>query len=306
MGISVFPIPSSGGVTPKVETFTSTGTWTCPSNVTSIDLFLVGGGGGGGGGRAQSNNFGFCGGGGGGGSVFERTVSVVPGTVYTFTIGAGGSGGQGFTGAGGGSAGAVGSDSTMTGSGFTTITALGGGGASGRNQSTGVTYTGTPRGTSAGQWCAANGVAGGGGGAGGSAFSFLSSATINNPFALSAPTGIIYVQNPEGTRFTGGSGGAGVNADTYGFSQAGIGINGYGNGGPGSGISTSGNTTVTSFSGITVRRGSDCTAENGTAAVANSGNGGGGGIAYNRNDCGGQSCEGGAGGSGFAMIKYMS
>jgi hypothetical protein len=48
MGLSVFPAPSSAGLTQKTQVFTSTGTFTTPSNVSSVELFLVAGGGGGG------------------------------------------------------------------------------------------------------------------------------------------------------------------------------------------------------------------------------------------------------------------
>ena len=48
MGQTVFPA-ASGGVTQQVQTFTATGTFTTPSNVTTVEVFLVGGGGGGGG-----------------------------------------------------------------------------------------------------------------------------------------------------------------------------------------------------------------------------------------------------------------
>lgn len=47
MGLSTFPA-ASGGVTQKVQEFTSTGTFVTPSNVTTVELFLVAGGGGGG------------------------------------------------------------------------------------------------------------------------------------------------------------------------------------------------------------------------------------------------------------------
>ena len=48
MGSTVFPA-AGGGVTQKVQEFTSTGTFTVPSNCTAVEVFLVGGGGGGGG-----------------------------------------------------------------------------------------------------------------------------------------------------------------------------------------------------------------------------------------------------------------
>lgn len=57
-------------------------TWTCPANVTYIELLVIGGGGGG----ASNGNSGGYGGYGLG------TYTVVPGTAYAITIGAGGAG----------------------------------------------------------------------------------------------------------------------------------------------------------------------------------------------------------------------
>jgi len=97
MGIAVFPA-ASGGVTRKVSEFTSTGTFTVPSNCSSVELLVVGGGGAGGGGRGSSTvsspGMGL-GGGGGGGVVRQEIVSVTPGASYTVTVGAGGSGANG-------------------------------------------------------------------------------------------------------------------------------------------------------------------------------------------------------------------
>lgn len=70
--------------------FTSSQTWTVPSGVTSVDVFLVGGGASGG---CGGNLAGFrtCGGGGGGGyTKTVKGVSVSPGTNLPITIGAGG------------------------------------------------------------------------------------------------------------------------------------------------------------------------------------------------------------------------
>jgi hypothetical protein len=62
------------------KVFTSSGSWTAPAGITEV--ILVGFGGGGGGGTNQQ---------GGGGSIqCQSYVSVVPGTTYTITIGAGG------------------------------------------------------------------------------------------------------------------------------------------------------------------------------------------------------------------------
>ena len=67
-------------------TITTSGTWTCPAGVTSIQVEAWGGGGSGG-----SSSTGGVGGGGAGGSyVINQNVTVVPGTSYTVTIGTGG------------------------------------------------------------------------------------------------------------------------------------------------------------------------------------------------------------------------
>jgi hypothetical protein len=86
MGISVFPA-AGGGVTMKVAEFTSSGTWTAPSNCTAAEVFVVGGGGGGG---AVVTSSIIAGGGGGGGAVVKRTVPITGGSSYTVTVGTGG------------------------------------------------------------------------------------------------------------------------------------------------------------------------------------------------------------------------
>ena len=64
--------------------YTASGTWTCPPGVTSVTVECWGGGGAGGG--ATVNNT--CGGGGAGGSYATSTISVIPLTPYTITVGA--------------------------------------------------------------------------------------------------------------------------------------------------------------------------------------------------------------------------
>lgn len=72
-----------GGPSMRIDRITSTGTWTCPDDVTEIDVALAGGGGSGAVWGNVPNS-------GGGGSLEIERLSVVPGTTYTVTIGAGG------------------------------------------------------------------------------------------------------------------------------------------------------------------------------------------------------------------------
>lgn len=85
--------------------FNSTTTWTCPAGVYSVTIEEQGGGGGSGGAGSSGQNPGVGSGGGGGGSWNKYTRSVVPGTVYTITIGAAGVLGTGATSQTNGSAG---------------------------------------------------------------------------------------------------------------------------------------------------------------------------------------------------------
>lgn len=85
MAISTFP--SAGGGAPVrteyVERITATGTWTAPGDVTKVQVALCGGGG-------SGAAFGNTANSGGGGSLQIEELTVVPGTAYTITIGAGG------------------------------------------------------------------------------------------------------------------------------------------------------------------------------------------------------------------------
>ena len=66
--------------------FTTSGTWTCPNGLSSVQVQCWGGGGAGGGVTVNSSS----GGGGGGGAYSSNTISVTPGNIYTVTVGAGG------------------------------------------------------------------------------------------------------------------------------------------------------------------------------------------------------------------------
>jgi hypothetical protein len=85
--VSVLSITTSGPytvVTIPRSIINSIGGWRAPESVTAITANIVGGGGGGGGG--------YQGGGGGGGGFIERTVGVVPKTIYSIQVGVGGRG----------------------------------------------------------------------------------------------------------------------------------------------------------------------------------------------------------------------
>ena len=102
---------------PAYQTFTSSGTFTVPSGLTTVDVLVVAGGGGAG--SVHS------GGGGAGGLIYRPGFSVTPGATVTVTVGDGGTGSTGTSGH------ANGQDSV-----FGTLTAKGGG-KSGTNQTPG-------------------------------------------------------------------------------------------------------------------------------------------------------------------------
>ena len=81
-----------------IKTFTSSGIFTVPANVTKIDIFCVGGGGSGGAGKEDSYGSDgeesyyhpAAGGGGGGYTATKKGYTVTPGQTFAVTIGAGG------------------------------------------------------------------------------------------------------------------------------------------------------------------------------------------------------------------------
>ena len=76
----------------SAQTFTTSGSWTCPDGIYLVQLTMFGGGGNGGVGATYVNGgTTFYSGGGGGGSsavINNYRVAVVPGTEYTVTVGA--------------------------------------------------------------------------------------------------------------------------------------------------------------------------------------------------------------------------
>jgi hypothetical protein len=102
MGINQVPAPSLNG-SMQEQRFTSSGTWNAPSGVTRVWVSLVGGGGSGS--KLENQNISMPGNPGG---VLHEQATVVAGTAYTITIGAGGAG----LAAGGTAAGNNGSNTT--------------------------------------------------------------------------------------------------------------------------------------------------------------------------------------------------
>jgi hypothetical protein len=220
----------------------------------SIDFLVVAGGGGGGSDEG--------GGGGGGGGNRTSTQTVIIGTAITVTVGDGGSGGTDGGGSSGNNA-TAGNNSSISGSGLTTITSAGGArGGSGQSRTGGS----------------------GGGGGGGSADSatFGTGGSGNTP--STSPS-----QGANGgnsaVRSGGGGGGGGINA--------GIGSNGNssssgGNGGTGTASSITGSSVTYAGAG------------GGGAMISGSGgsggSGGGGAGGYQGNATAGTANTGGGGG----------
>lgn len=107
------------GTIPNVVVVTTTGTWTCPAGVIRAKVTVVGGGGG-----ASNYSASQSGVGGGGGGAAIKWLTVVPGAIYTATVGTGGAGGA----AGGNNAGIAGATSSFAGGVITTVSATGGAG----------------------------------------------------------------------------------------------------------------------------------------------------------------------------------
>ncbi len=187
--------------------FTTSGSWTAPAGVTSIQVEAYGAGGGGGYGGSSNKNGG--GGGGGGGYTRNTAVAVTPGTTYTITVGIGGSGGNASNGGNGTASSATFNVVTVTGNfgfGGNSYTNGGNGGAGG----------------AAGTFAGGNGGTGnatGSGGGGGAAGTTSIGGNGNIPNGGTAGTG--------GT--IAGAGGAGNTSNTV----NGVAGDNYGGGGGG-------------------------------------------------------------------------
>jgi hypothetical protein len=266
MGIQTIPA-ASGGVTQKVQVFTSTGSFVTPSNTSAVEVFLVGGGGGGGG----TGGTAITSGGGGGGGVIRRLISVTPGTTYTVTVGAGGAGGSSS-----GTSGANGSDTSFG----SLAIAYGGGFGGGNNTSNEV--DGGIRATAGGMGGVNNSFSGGG------------AAAFWGP-AISSTTPYIldYISGSQGSPKTLYSGGF---VSSSSITVGGFGIEGYGGGGNRGPSGTSQRPQFVSIHG----GGTGSYNQAGGNGTANLGGGGGG--AYKDPTA----VAGGNGGSGYATVTYWS
>jgi hypothetical protein len=241
----------------------------------SVDFLVIAGGGGGGthgggGAGGYRNSFGSESSGGGGSS--EASLTFNAGTVYTITVGAGGAGGNEPN------IGVTGVNSSISGTGISTITSSGGGGGSDIR------------------------AAGSGGSGGGSADAarggVVGSGTANQGFAGG-------LGSSDAATYTAGGGGGGASAvggaspsTTAGNGGAGLASSITGSsisrgGGGGGGTNQTGAVTGTGGTGGGGNGGSTVNGISATAGTANTGGGGGG---YS-------SVAGAAGGSGVVILR---
>jgi hypothetical protein len=213
-------------------TFTSSGSWTAPAGVTSVQVECWGEGGKG----ANGIVFGSSGGGGGGGEYAKNTsVAVSAGGGYSYTIGSGGSG----------------TDTSFPGD-AVTITAHHGGNGSGTSAGSGGSGSGATTHFSGGNGAA--GAAGGGSSGGGGGSSAGTAAVGGNASGSTGGTA------PSGGGNGGGGGGSG-GSGSAGTAPGGGGGGGGGNGGS-LGAGAAGQITLTYTTS---------TSHSGTATLAGSG-----------------------------------
>ena len=264
---------------PQIQSFTSSGTFSVPSGVSSVDVLVVGGGGSGGSGNPAS----VAGGGAGaGGLIFMPAFPVTPGGTVAVTVGCGAA-----TNTAHHDAGQPGQDSV-----FGTLTAKGGG--------KGGSYS-----TAAGP----GGSGGGGGSAPGNAAGSATQPTQpgnSGAYGFGNAGGAGTPYSPGGEPASGGGGGAGAAGQAGGSHPASGGGIGkaytiadgttsvyYAGGGGGS--NNGGGTGGQGGGG----NGSAYPVGSGQAGTANRGGGGGGGVS--KSDPQG---TGGAGGKGVVIVKF--
>jgi len=241
---------------------TNYGTQSIDSIQYSADILVVAGGGGGGGSSQP--------GGGGAGGYRTSTQSLNGGTVYTITVGDGGTGGSSGTYEGG-----DGSNSSISGSGLTTITSAGGGGGGcqtvGRNGGSGGGGSRSNRAGGTGNTPSTSPSQGNNGGTGAEAASQYGAGGGGGAGAVGG----------NGSGGGGGNGGAGTASSITGSSIT------YAGGGGGGNLNTTGGTGGTGGGGNSTYN------TTGGAGTTNLGGGGGGGA----------ESIGGAGGKGVVILS---
>ena len=271
------------------------GTQSIDPNTDSVDFLVIAGGGAGSSGRnAPSARSGGGGGAGGyrnsystetsgGGGSSETELSLLVGTTYTITVGAGGAGDIYEA-----TAGSSGSNSSISGTGITTITSTGGGrGGIGEPSSGGA---------------GASGGSGGGAGSGGSSFGTGGSGTANQGYAGGNSDNVQ-------SNNSGGGGGSGGVGGTGGAPSAGNGGNGTASSITGSSVTRAGggggggNNKGTGTNGGGNGAGLNPSQTLATAATANTGSGGGGAYENSSIPSGATS---GAGGSGVVILRMLT
>jgi hypothetical protein len=276
------------------NTSTGAGTWTCPTDVVSVEAVIVAGGGQGGCPYHGS-------GGGGGGVVYDTAYTVTPAVVYDFTIGAGGSGV-----ATNGECGATGSDTTWNdnaeGSGVKLIAKGGGGGGVDSSFGTAEVAGGSGGGGSFGRTAGVSNQQSSGTATGGTITSYGNDGAVGleeTPGHPAGGGGGAAVEPADGTA-DGGAGQLFSNFTSYGESGY------FGGGGGGSVYTTSGGGSG-NFDGVGgVGGGGDAalSGASGTAGLAGTANTGGGGGGSER--AGSVNNAGGAGGSGGIYLRYRT
>ncbi|WP_024344812.1 glycine-rich domain-containing protein [Lacrimispora indolis] len=225
--VSATTYTATAATTRGQQSFASSGIFTIPAGVRSIDIFCVGGGGSGAGGYIINN---YAGGGGGGGYTFTiKGVSVAPGQQLSISVGAGGAA------VGGGYSGNPGSETKVISGSTTLASAQGGyGGSSSGNGGSGGSAGGR------GAWVARNGgINAQNGASDGGSTNSSGQGTTTRAFGESGNT--LYAGGGAGggsgqyvntNRGYGGDGGGGNGADAMG-NVGSNGVSGCGGGGGG-------------------------------------------------------------------------
>ena len=254
-------LTTSGGN--QIHTFTSSGTLSPLTPVTASYLVVAGGGGGG---NADPNS---NGGGGGAGGLLTSSTTIYSGATYVVTVGAGGA------------AVTNGSNSSLAGTGITTLTSTGGGaggtlggagasggsggGAGGNAAGSQSGGTGTVGQGNNGGACvnAYSGGGGGGAGAAGSASNVSSGAGGAGTASSITGTSVTYAGGGGSNAGVGGSGGGGAGGGPATSGTTNLGGGGGGRNGTGTAASGGSGVVIISYAGSQVFNGGLVTSSGG-------------------------------------------